>query len=225
MRIHKEGTLHILVSFLIISGLSSLAIWGFSQINLAIIGYILASAGCVLFLLIINFFRNPERSIQVNENQVLAPCDGKVVVIEQVEEQVYFKQKMWQVSIFMSPLNVHVTRNPIAGKVDFYKYFPGKFLVAFHPKSSTENEHTFVVTSNPLIQVGYKQIAGAVARRICCYLSEGQNVKQGEEFGFIKFGSRMDIFIPLTCDIKVKLGDLPIGGQTILAELSKEIKK
>jgi len=225
MRIHKEGYWHILISFFLIGGLSALSIWGFSALNLSILGYLLASAGLVLFILIVRFFRNPERLIHTNDRQILAPCDGKVVVIEQVEENVYFKQKMWQVSIFMSPLNVHVTRNPIGGKVQFYKYFPGKFLVAFHPKSSTENEHTFVVTSNSLMQVGYKQIAGAVARRICCYLAIGQEVKQGEEFGFIKFGSRMDIFIPLTCAIQVKLGDLPIGGQTILAEMSNEIKK
>lgn len=174
----------------------------------------------IFILLVLNFFRNPERAITENPKAILAPCDGKVVVLEEVFEPIYFKQKMKQISIFMSPLNVHVTRTPIGGEVTFCKYFPGKYLVAFHPKSSTENEQTFVVVQNEQTTVGFKQIAGAVARRICCYVKEKEHVQQGQEFGFIKFGSRMDIFLPLDVQVQVSLNQKTIGGQTILAQIS-----
>lgn len=171
-----------------------------------------------LLIIILQFFRNPKRNFILNENVILAPVDGKVVVIEDVYEGEYFKEKRIQVSIFMSPLNVHVTRYGLSGLVKFSKYHPGKFLVAWHPKASEENERTTIVIENKTFgEVLYRQIAGALARRIVNYAKEGEQVKQGEDAGFIKFGSRVDIFLPLGTPINVVLNQKAIGGKTIIA--------
>ena len=172
-----------------------------------------------LFLIIIlQFFRNPKRNILKDENQIIAPVDGKVVVIEEVYEGEYFKEKRIQVSIFMSPINVHVTRYALSGIVKFSKYHPGKFLVAWHPKASEENERTTIVIENKTFgKILYRQIAGALARRIVNYAEEGMQVIQGEDAGFIKFGSRVDVFLPLGTPINVVLNQKAIGGKTIIA--------
>ena len=174
----------------------------------------------ILFFLImiLQFFRNPTRNITLSENQIIAPVDGKVVVIEEVFESEYFKENRLQVSIFMSPINVHVTRYPISGKVNFSKYHPGKYLVAWHPKASTENERTTIVLENKAFgEILYRQIAGALARRIVNYAQEGMQVVQGTDAGFIKFGSRVDLFLPLGTKVNVKLNEKAIGGETIIA--------
>lgn len=171
-----------------------------------------------LLIIILQFFRNPSRNVITNENEILAPVDGKVVVIEEVYEGEYFKSKRIQVSIFMSPINVHVTRYGLSGLVKFSKYHPGKFLVAWHPKASEENERTTIVIENKTFgEVLYRQIAGALARRIVNYAKEGMQVVQGEDAGFIKFGSRVDIFLPLGTPINVILNQKAIGGKTIIA--------
>jgi phosphatidylserine decarboxylase len=168
--------------------------------------------------LILQFFRNPVRTVEINDNHIIAPVDGKVVVIEEVFEGEYFKDKRLQVSIFMSPINVHVTRYALNGIVKFSKYHPGKFLVAWHPKASEENERTTIVIENQVFgEVLYRQIAGALARRIVNYAKEGMQVTQGTDAGFIKFGSRVDLFLPLGTKINVKLNDKAIGGKTIIA--------
>lgn len=173
----------------------------------------------LLFLIIIlQFFRNPQRTFTLNENQILSPVDGKVVVIEEVYESEYFKDNRLQVSIFMSPINVHVTRYALSGLVKFSKYHPGKFLVAWHPKASEENERTTVVIENKTFgAVLYRQIAGALARRIVNYAEEGMQVIQGTDAGFIKFGSRVDLFLPIGTPINVVLNQKAIGGKTIIA--------
>lgn len=173
-----------------------------------------------VYILILQFFRNPKRKTSKNENHIIAPVDGKVVVIEEVEETEFFKDKRLQVSIFMSPLNVHVTRYPISGNVIFSKYHPGKYLVAWHPKSSTDNERTTIVIENNTVgKILYRQIAGAAARRIVNYAVEGEKAEQGEDAGFIKFGSRVDVFLPLNSNINVKLNQKVKGGEQILAQL------
>lgn len=172
----------------------------------------------LLLLLVLQFFRNPKRPVNSDDLRVIAPVDGKVVVIEEVFEPEYFKEKRLQVSIFMSPINVHVTRYPVGGIVRFSKYHPGKFLVAWHPKSSTENERTTVVVENEEFgEILYRQIAGALAKRIVNYAKEGAHVVQGDDAGFIKFGSRVDIFLPLGTEVEVKLGQKATGGKTIIA--------
>ncbi|WP_020596323.1 phosphatidylserine decarboxylase family protein [Spirosoma panaciterrae] len=219
MRLHREGTTIMITTGLVLLALNLLAyFYLFSDNSTAIL--LLALVSLVLFILVVQFFRVPNRLLTVGDTQVIAPADGKVVVIEETTESEYFNDRRRQVSIFMSPLNVHVNRNPVSGIVRYFKYFPGKYLVAWHPKSSTENERTTVVieTANG-VQVLLRQIAGAVARRIIWYVKEGQPVKQGEEFGFIKFGSRVDVFLPLDADIKVAIGDVTRGGVTVLAEL------
>ncbi len=174
----------------------------------------------VFLVLILQFFRNPKRYTHANEKQALSPVDGKVVVIEEVEENEVFKDKRIQVSVFMSPLNVHVTRYPIAGNVTFSKYHPGKYLVAWHPKASEENERTTVVVeNNGFGKVLYRQIAGALAKRIVNYAKVDQKVKQGADSGFIKFGSRVDLFLPLSADIKVTLNQKVKGGESVIAEM------
>ncbi len=174
-----------------------------------------------LLIIILQFFRNPKRNFILNENEILAPVDGKVVVIEEVFEGEFFKEKRIQVSIFMSPLNVHVTRYGLSGLVKFSKYHPGKFLVAWHPKASEENERTTIVIENKTFgEVLYRQIAGALARRIVNYAKEGQQVRQGDDAGFIKFGSRVDIFLPLGTQVNVILNQKAIGGKTIIATKS-----
>lgn len=175
----------------------------------------------IMLLMVLQFFRNPKRLVDMNENHVISPVDGKIVVIEEVYEGEYFKEKRLQVSVFMSPVNVHVTRYPIGGLVKFSKYHPGKFLVAWHPKSSTENERTTVVVENNSFgEVLYRQIAGALAKRIVNYAKEGTRVSQGDDAGFIKFGSRVDIYLPIGTEINVKLNQKAIGGKTIIATKS-----
>jgi len=172
----------------------------------------------LLFLLILQFFRDPNRKTALNDLHVIAPADGKVVVIEDVEEKEYFKGKRKQISIFMSPLNVHVTRYPVSGVVKYSKYHPGKYLVAWHPKSSEDNERTSIVVENKTLgEIMYRQVAGAVARRIVNYASVGQQVIQGTDAGFIKFGSRLDIFVPLDFEIRVGLNESVRGGETVIA--------
>jgi phosphatidylserine decarboxylase len=177
------------------------------------------SASVIIFLLVLQFFRNPIFTITTDDKHVIAPADGKVVVIEETTEEEFLKDRRIQISIFMSPVNVHVNRTPVKGVVEFFKYHAGKYLVAWHPKSSTENERTTMVVKTPSgVPVLVRQIAGAVARRIKWYVTEGQSLEQGEEFGFIKFGSRVDIFLPLGTKILVKEGDKTKGGRTILAQ-------
>ena len=172
----------------------------------------------IFLLLILQFFRNPKRNVEINDNHIIAPVDGKVVVIEEVFESEYFKDKRLQVSIFMSPINVHVTRYPANGTINFSKYHPGKFLVAWHPKASEENERTTVVLENRVFgEVLYRQIAGALARRIVNYAQKGMHVTQGTDAGFIKFGSRVDLFLPIGTKLNVKLNEKAVGGKTIIA--------
>ena len=174
----------------------------------------------LLFLIIVlQFFRNPKRITKINDNQIIAPVDGKVVVVEEVEEPEYFKGKRLQVSIFMSPINVHVTRYALSGLVKYSKYHAGKYLVAWHPKASTENERTtIVIENNTFGEVLYRQIAGALAKRIVNYAEEGEKVVQGTDAGFIKFGSRVDVFLPLNTKLAVKIGDKVKGGEQVIAE-------
>jgi len=172
-----------------------------------------------IFILILQFFRSPTRKYSLNGNQIIAPADGKIVVIEEVMENEFFKEKRKQISIFMSPINVHINRNPISGIIKYFKYHPGKYLVAWHPKSSLENERTTVVIENDKKQsILMRQIAGALAKRIVWYLKESDSVTQTEEFGFIKFGSRVDVFVPLDAKINVELNQKTKGGITVLAE-------
>lgn len=174
--------------------------------------------GC--YILILQFFRNPKRVTNLNDKHIIAPVDGKVVVIEEVDENEYFNDRRIQLSIFMSPINVHVTRYPVGGKVKYSKYHPGKYLVAWHPKSSEENERTTIVVENNTIgEILYRQIAGAAARRIVNYAESGMDVIQGSDAGFIKFGSRVDIFLPLNAQVKVNLNDKVKGGEQIIATL------
>lgn len=176
----------------------------------------------VLFLIILQFFRSPNIHIELNEKNVLCPADGKVVVIEETEESEFLKDKRIQVSVFMSPINVHVNRNPIGGVVSYFKYHKGKYLVAWHPKSSTENERTTIAIQNKNgVTILFRQIAGALARRIVWYVKEGDQVDQGAQFGFIKFGSRVDVFLPLGTKINVEIGEVVKGGRTVLAELAE----
>ena len=176
----------------------------------------------IMFLLVVQFFRVPKRVVHTSDRQVVAPCVGRVVVIEEVVENEYFKGPRRQVSIFMSPLNVHINWNPISGVVKYFKYHPGLYLVAWHPKSSTDNERTTVVIKTiEGIEILFRQIAGAAARRIRWYVKEGDQVEQSTEMGFIKFGSRVDIFLPLDAEVKVNLQDKTVGSVTVLAELKK----
>ncbi len=213
---HKEGYKIILISFVLVV-ISILLIDRFITISWL---KILLEIGLLIFLiLILQFFRNPKRHTVLNDKQVLSPVDGKVVVIEEVEETEYFKDKRLQVSVFMSPINVHVTRYPIGGNVLYSKYHPGKYLVAWHPKSSTENERTTVVVENPRYgKVLFRQIAGAMAKRIVNYAKVGDNAVQGADQGFIKFGSRVDLFLPLDTNIKVTLNQKVTGGETVIAQ-------
>ena len=181
-------------------------------------------ASAIFYLLILQFFRNPRILVESDEKQVLAPADGKVVVIEEVEEHEYFQgERRLQISIFMSPLNVHINRNPVSGVIKYFKYHAGQYLVAWHPKSSTDNERTTVVVElQNGLEVMVRQIAGAMARRIKWYVGEGDMIRQGEEFGFIKFGSRVDVFLPLGSSVQVSIGDKTKAGRTVLAELHHE---
>jgi len=215
---HKEGYT-IILSSLVISAVSIFFIDKFvhnSWLNLALTILVL-----FLLIIILQFFRNPKRNTILNNNQIIAPVDGKVVVIEEVVESEYFKDKRRQISIFMSPLNVHVTRYPISGKINFSKYHPGKYLVAWHPKASTENERTTIVVENNSVgEILYRQIAGALARRIVNYAKVDDISIQGKDAGFIKFGSRVDIFVPLNMKITVNLDQVAKGGETVIAEIA-----
>lgn len=215
MRIHKEGFKIILISGILCVGLVYVLMTYLQPIWLAQI----LSVGLLIFLgLVIQFFRDPVRYTAMNDDHIICPADGKVVVIEEIEETEFLKDKRLQISVFMSPLNVHVNRNPIGGKVKYAKYHAGKYLVAWHPKASTDNERTTIVVGNHNGQVLFRQIAGAVARRIKYYVKEGDEVKQGAEMGFIKFGSRVDIICPPNVKLNVKIGDKVRGGETVLAE-------
>ncbi|MDR6846051.1 phosphatidylserine decarboxylase family protein [Flavobacterium granuli] len=212
---HKEGTQSILLGT-IFTAVVCLASDYFIQTDW--IKMTIEIAALLLLIIILQFFRNPKRTVEINENHIIAPVDGKVVVIEEVFEAEYFKDKRIQVSIFMSPINVHVTRYALSGIVKFSKYHPGKFLVAWHPKASEENERTTVVVENKTFgAILYRQIAGALARRIVNYAQEGMQVVQGTDAGFIKFGSRVDIFLPIGTPINVVLDQKAIGGKTIIA--------
>jgi phosphatidylserine decarboxylase len=213
---HKEGYKIILITFTLCIGLSLMAN-NFLD-NSILKGAIIVSLIAIL-VLILQFFRNPKRSFTMKDSQVISPVDGKVVVIEEVFEKEYFNDKRLQISVFMSPLNVHVTRYPVTGKVVLSKYHPGKFLVAWHPKSSEENERTTVVVkSKEFGDVLHRQIAGALAKRIVNYAKEGDTVHQTDDSGFIKFGSRVDVFLPLGTKVNVSLNEIVKGGITILAE-------
>jgi len=214
---HKEGHKIIIITTAIVVASILLAD---EYINIAWLRMLIQIAFLVFFILILQFFRNPKRLTVLNDKQVLSPVDGKVVVIEEVEETEYFKDKRLQVSVFMSPINVHVTRYPIGGNVLYSKYHPGKYLVAWHPKSSTENERTTIVVENSTFgKVLFRQVAGALAKRIVNYAKEGENAKQGSDQGFIKFGSRVDLYLPLDTNIKVTLNQKVRGGESIIAEM------
>lgn len=217
---HKEGQTIILITFFITVGI---VIASQFFIDIYWLRILLQLAALVILVLILQFFRNPKRLVTPDFDEILAPVDGKVVVIEEVDENEYFKEKKKQVSIFMSPLNVHVTRYASSGTITYSKYHPGKYLVAWHPKSSTENERTTVVIRTPKFgEILYRQIAGALARRIVNYAEEGEQVTQGEDAGFIKFGSRVDLFLPLDAKITVDLNQKVIGAKTSIATLKNE---
>ena len=220
MTIHKEGYTSIALTVLVIFVLNAVVQFYFPSANvLKWLIYILSGA---LFLIILQFFRSPKIRIDLDEKNVLCPADGKVVVIEETEESEFLKDKRIQISVFMSPINVHVNRNPIGGVVSYFKYHKGKYLVAWHPKSSTENERTTIAVQNKNgVTVLFRQIAGALARRIVWYVKEGDQVEQGSQFGFIKFGSRVDVFLPLGTKINVEIGEVVKGGRTVLAELAE----
>ena len=213
---HKEGHYIITVSF-IITAIINLLSRSFIDSNTLI--YLIGIVTIIILILILQFFRNPKRKAKINDSIIISPVDGKVVAIEKVYEKEYFKDERIQISIFMSPLNVHVTRYASSGKIKFSKYHPGKYLVAWHPKSSEKNERTTVVIENNIFgEILYRQIAGAVARRIVNYAKVGDEVVQGTDAGFIKFGSRVDLFLPLDSKIKVELDQIVKGAEDIIAE-------
>ncbi len=223
--IHKEGTPTIVLTLVFILILNVLIYFFCGNEIIKWSGYLVSA---VLLYIILQFFRNPSRSIPVNAKHILSPADGKVVVIEEVMEEEYFHDRRLQVSIFMSPFNVHVNRYPVSGTITYYKYHPGKYLVAWHPKSSTENERTTVVVSPAGGGQGggtvlFRQIAGALARRIVFYGKEKEVVKQGDQCGFIKFGSRVDLFFPLGTKLNVKLNDVVRGGQSVIAQMQSTL--
>jgi phosphatidylserine decarboxylase len=218
MTLHREGKSLLISSLLIVLVINGLIAYFFPE-NVYLRESIVVLTS-LFYLIILQFFRVPTRHTEINPKHIIAPADGKVVVIEEVEEPEYFKGKRKQISIFMSPINVHVNFNPISGIVSYFKYHPGKYLVAWHPKSSTENERTTCVVKHENgTEILFRQIAGALAKRICWYVKEGDAVTQGQEFGFIKFGSRIDIFLPLDAEICVNLGDKPVGSETVIAKL------
>ncbi len=213
---HKEGSKIILITLILVVGVIFLSDAFISTVWLKSLILLLA----IFFLvMVLQFFRNPKREVDNSDNHIIAPVDGKVVVIEEVFEPEYFKDKRLMVSIFMSPINVHVTRYALNGIVKYSKYHPGKFLVAWHPKASEENERTTVVINNRVYgEVMYRQIAGALARRIVNYAEEGMRAVQGKDAGFIKFGSRVDLYFPLGTEINVKLNDVAVGGKTVISK-------
>ena len=217
MTIHKEGYPTLALSAIILGVINLLSFYLLS-FDYPVLTALIVIVTLGLFIFLVSFFRIPKRALTINENAIVAPADGKVVVIEEVQADEYFTDRRIQVSIFMSPLNVHVNRNPISGEVTYSQYHKGKYLVAWHPKSSTENERHSVVYRKDGKEILVKQIAGALAKRIVNYLQAGQKVKQAEEMGFIKFGSRVDVLLPLNAKINVKIGDMPKGGVTVIAE-------
>jgi phosphatidylserine decarboxylase len=216
MTIHKEGFTSIAVATILFGVINLLSFYFVSYDHPALSWLIfIVTLGLLIFL--ISFFRIPKRELTIEENAIVAPADGKVVVIEEIQADEYFTDRRIQVSIFMSPLNVHVNRNPVSGEVAYSQYHKGKYLVAWHPKSSTENERHCIAYRKDGKEILVKQIAGALAKRISNYLKPGQLVKQTDEMGFIKFGSRVDILLPLDAKIHVKIGDKPLGGVTVIA--------
>ncbi len=213
---HKEGYKIISVALVLFLGIN---VASYLAIQIEEVRIAIFIVSFVFLLLILQFFRNPKRTTTVSDKTVVSPVDGKVVVIEEVFEKEYFNEKRLQVSVFMSPINVHVTRHPINGNVTFSKYHPGKYLVAWHPKASEENERTTVVVKNSLVEVLYRQIAGALAKRIVNYAQEGEKVIQGSDSGFIKFGSRVDLFLPIDTELNVELNQKVRGGESVIANL------
>lgn len=216
MTLHREGRGTILTVTLLVAFINGLV---FSTVTSSWISFLVAAVSLLFWVFILSFFRIPSRKLTIQDNAIIAPADGEVVVIEEVQADEYFLDRRIQVSIFMSPFNVHVNRNPVSGEVVYSQYHPGKYLVAWHPKSSTENERHSVVYRTQGKEILVKQIAGALAKRIVNYLQPGQTVKQTEEMGFIKFGSRVDLLLPLDAKIQVKMGDKPKGGVTVIATL------
>jgi phosphatidylserine decarboxylase len=219
MTIHKEGYTSIALSILFVFVTNTIIKYYLADVTWFIwLWYILSFA---LFIIILQFFRSPSRKLTIHDRQIICPADGKVVVIEETEETEFLKDKRIQVSVFMSPVNVHVNRNPISGMVKYFKYHPGKYLFAWDPKSSTDNERTTTVVEHKNgAKILYRQIAGALARRIVWYLKEGDEVEQSQQFGFIKFGSRVDLYLPIGTQINVNLNDNVKGGVTVLATLA-----
>ncbi|VTR36306.1 phosphatidylserine decarboxylase family protein [Sphingobacterium thalpophilum] len=216
MKFHKEGYTTLAIAVLFIFIINAVADYYDAS---DYVKWFIYALSAFLFITVVQFFRSPKKVVVPQDDIILCPADGKVVVIEETEETEYFHDKRIQVSIFMSPVNVHVNRNPISGLVTFFKYHPGKFLVAWHPKSSTDNERTTVVVKDKAgREVLFRQIAGALARRIVWYVKEKDEVIQGSEFGFIKFGSRVDLFLPLGTKIDVNIGDKVVGGKTIIGK-------
>ncbi len=213
---HKEGYFIIVFTFLFCAGLALGAEYFVKSKGLTLL---LQSASLIILILVLQFFRNPKRNTVLNDQHILSPVDGKVVIIEKVYEKEYFKDERLQVSIFMSPINVHVTRYPMSGTVKFSKYHPGKYLVAWHPKSSELNERTTIVVENETFgPILYRQIAGALARRIVNYAKVGDTAVQGTDAGFIKFGSRVDLFLPVDTKVDVALDQVVRGGETIITQ-------
>ncbi len=216
MTIHKEGFKPIALTVFLFGIINVLSFY-FISYSLPLLSWVIFLLTTGLLLFIISFFRIPKRNLTLRDDAIIAPADGKVVAIEEVQADEYFTDRRIQVSIFMSPLNVHVNRNPVSGEVAYSQYHKGKYLVAWHPKSSTENERHSVVYRKDGKEILVKQIAGALAKRICNYLRAGMEVKQTDEMGFIKFGSRVDLLLPLDARIQVKIGDKPRGGVTVVA--------
>lgn len=219
MTIHREGIKTIVLTAVLFGALN-LASFYFLSFNYPWLSWFIFLVTIILWLFIISFFRVPRRQLVTGETFVICPADGKVVVIEEAYDEEYFKEKRLQISIFMSPANVHQNRNPVSGEVVYNQYHKGKYLVAWNPKSSTENERHSVVIKNQRAEVLVKQIAGAVARRIVNYLKVGQRVEQGAEMGFIKFGSRVDVLLPLGTKVEVSLNQVVQGGVTVIAKLN-----
>jgi phosphatidylserine decarboxylase len=216
MTIHKEGYKIIAWSTILFGAINILSFYIFS-FTTPWLSWLIFIITLVLLVFIISFFRIPQRKYTIDENVILAPADGRVVAIEEIQADEYFTDRRLQVSIFMSPLNVHVNRNPVSGEVAYSQYHSGKYLVAWHPKSSTDNERHTTVYRNNEKEILVKQIAGALAKRIINYLQTGQKADQTAEMGFIKFGSRVDVILPLNVNLKVKIGDLTKGGVTVIA--------
>jgi phosphatidylserine decarboxylase len=218
MKIHKEGYRTIII-IAILLGLINTSFFYYLGNMMPLTTWIIVIASIIVFLFVVSFFRSPKRELTISHPQIICPADGKVVVMEEIVDTEYFNDKRLQISIFMSPANVHINRIPMSGEVLYSQYHKGKYLVAWNPKSSTENERHSVVIKNEAATILVKQIAGAVAKRIVNYLKVGQEVRQGEEMGFIKFGSRVDVLLPLNATVDVKLNQIVKGGVTVLATI------